>query len=449
MTISLSEHFIYGKLLKFTFPSMIMMIMMILTSIYGVVDGVFISNFIGAEPFAAVNIVMPFLMIFGAVGFMLGTGGSALVAYTFGTGNTKKANEIFSLLIYVLIGIGAVFTVLGEIFLIPISGLLGASESMIPYCIQYGRIIMIALVPYMLQNVFQSLLVTAERPQLGLYITIISGVTNVVLDALFIAVLKLGVPGAAAATALSQSIGGIVPLIYFILPNKSKLRLGKTHMDISAIVKACTNGASEFMTNISMSLVNMLYNWQLMRLLGANGVAAYGVIMYVTFIFAAVFIGYSMGSAPITGYHYGAGNKDKLKSLLHKSLRIIIIMEIVLTALAELLARPLSMIFVSYDAELLNMTIYAFMVYSLSFLVSGINMYASSFFTALNDGFTSAFISFCRTLVFQIFSVILLPILVGPNGIWYAVLVAELMSLGVSVFFLLRNRKKYGYGKES
>lgn len=446
MTISLSEHFTYGKLLKFTFPSMIMMI---LTSIYGVVDGVFISNFIGAEPFAAVNIVMPFLIIFGAVGFMLGTGGSALVAYTLGTGNHKKANEIFSLLIYVLIGIGLVFTVLGELFLAPISGILGADAAMLPYCTQYGRVILIALVPFMLQNVFQSLLVTAERPQLGLYITIISGVTNMILDALFVAVWKLGVPGAAAATALSQSIGGIVPLIYFLLPNKSRLRLGKTHFDMSSIVKACSNGASEFMTNISMSIVNMLYNWQLMRLLGTNGVAAYGVIMYVTFIFAAIFIGYSMGSAPVTGYHYGAGNKEELKSLLRKSLRIIIIMGIILTALAELLARPLSMIFVSYDANLLDMTIYAFMVYSLSFLVSGINMYTSSFFTALNDGFTSAFISFCRTLVFQIISVILLPVLFGASGIWYAVLVAELLSLIVSVFFLLKNRKKYGYGKDA
>lgn len=318
------------------------MIMMILTSIYGVVDGVFISNFIGSEPFAAINIVMPFLMIFGAVGFMLGTGGSALVAFTLGTGNTKKANEIFSLLVYVLIGIDLLFTILGEIFLAPISGLLGADASMLPYCIQYGRIIMIALVPFMLQNVFQSLLVTAERPQLGLYITIISGVTNVVLDALFIAVFKFGVPGAAAATAISQSIGGIVPLVYFLLSNKSKLRLGKTHMDMSAILKACTNGASEFMTNISMSIVNMLYNWQQMRLLGTNGVAVYGVIMYVTFIFAAMFIGYSMGSAPITGYHYGAGNKDELKSLLHKSLRIIIIMGIINSAYHEAAIRVLS-----------------------------------------------------------------------------------------------------------
>lgn len=445
MNLSLSEHFTYGKLLKFTFPSMIMMI---LSSIYGVVDGVFISNFIGAEAFAAVNLIMPFLMIFGAVGFMLGTGGSALVAFTLGTGNERKAKEIFSLLIYVLIGIGIVFTILGEIFLVPIANLLGADQSMLPYCIQYGRIILIALIPFMLRNIFQSLLVTAERPNLGLYVTILAGVANVILDALFIAVFQLGVPGAAAATALSQSIGGIVPLVYFILPNSSRLHLGRTHMDLRAIVKACTNGASEFMTNISMSVVNMLYNWQLMRLLGTNGVAAYGVIMYVTFIFASIFIGYSMGSAPITGYHYGAGNKDELKSLLRKSLKIIIVMGIVLTGLAELLARPLSMIFVSYDTELLSMTIFAFSVYSLSFLVSGINMYASSFFTALNDGFTSAFISFCRTLVFQIFSVILLPVLIGPDGIWYAVLVAEILSLVVSVFFLLRNGGKYGYGSK-
>lgn len=445
MNLSLSEHFTYGKLLKFTFPSMIMMI---LSSIYGVVDGVFISNFIGAEAFAAVNLIMPFLMIFGAVGFMLGTGGSALVAFTLGTGNERKANEIFSLLIYVLIGIGIAFTILGEIFLVPIANLLGADQSMLPYCIQYGRIILIALVPFMLQNIFQSLLVTAERPNLGLYVTILAGITNVILDALFIAVFQLGVPGAAAATALSQSIGGIVPLIYFILPNSSRLHLGRTHMDLRAIVKACTNGASEFMTNISMSVVNMLYNWQLMRLLGTNGVAAYGVIMYVTFIFASIFIGYSMGSAPITGYHYGAGNKDELKSLLRKGLKIIIVMGIVLTVLAELLARPLSMIFVSYDTELLSMTIFAFSVYSLSFLVSGISIYASSFFTALNDGFTSAFISFCRTLVFQIFSIILLPVLFGPDGIWYAVLVAEILSLIVSVFFLLRNRGKYGYGSK-
>ena len=359
MHIELSEHFTYSKLLRFTFPSIIMMV---LNSIYGVVDGFFISNFIGAEPFAAVNIVIPFLMIFGAVGFMIGTGGSALVAYTLGVGDKKKANEIFSLLVYLLVGLGLLLTVISEIFVGPISQFLGADAEMLPYCVTYGRILMIALVPFMLQNVFQSFLVTAERPQLGLVTTLVSSVLNIVLDALFIAVFRWGVAGAASATALSQTIGGIVPLTFFIMSRSSKLRLGKTHMDLRAITKACTNGASEFMTNVSMSIVNMLYNWQLMRMLGTNGVAAYGVIMYVNDIFLSIYIGYSMGSAPIVGYHYGAENRDELKNLFKKSLRIILVMSIVLTIAAELLARPLSMIFVSYDTELLEMTTYAFAV---------------------------------------------------------------------------------------
>ena len=442
MHIELSGHFSYKKLLRFTFPSMVMMV---LTSIYGVVDGFFISNFIGAEPFAAVNIIMPFLMIFGAVGFMIGTGGSALVAYTLGVGNKKKANEIFSLLIYLLISAGLFFTLIGEIFLRPISQFLGADSAMLPYCVAYGRILMLALVPFMLQNVFQSFLVTAERPQLGLYTTLVSGVSNIVLDALFIAVFRWGVTGAAAATGISQVVGGIVPLTFFIFSRSSKLHLGKTHMDVRAIVKACTNGSSEFMTNVSMSVVNMLYNWQLMRRLGTNGVAAYGVIMYVNFIFLSIFIGYSMGSAPIVGYHYGAGNKDELKNLFHKSIRLILGMSVLLTVAAELLTRPLSMIFVSYDKELLEMTVFAFRVYSVSFLLSGMNIYASSFFTALNDGFTSAMISFCRTLIFEVVAVLLLPVIFGANGIWFAVLVAEAFALALSAYFLVRNRKKYSY----
>ena len=357
MNISLSDHFTYKKLLRFTFPSIVMMI---LTSIYGVVDGVFVSNFVGSEAFASINIIMPFLMILGAIGFMTGSGGSALVALTFGTGNEKKAKEIFSLLVYVLIAVGFLFTVGGEILLAPMARLLGADEILLPYCVRYGRIILLALIPFMLQNVFQSFLVVAERPQLGLLITIASGLTNMILDAYFIAVLRLGVVGAAAATALSQSIGGLIPLLYFIFPNKSRLRLGKTHMDFSALLNACTNGASEFMTNISMSIVNMLYNWQLMRLSGSDGVAVYGVIMYVSFIFAALFIGYSMGSAPIVGYHCGAGNKSELKNLLGKSFRLILTFQIILTIAAEAGAPFLAGIFVRYNTHLLDMTVHAF-----------------------------------------------------------------------------------------
>lgn len=442
MNIQLSEHFTYGKLLKFTFPSIIMMVF---TSIYGVVDGVFVSNFVGSESFAAVNLIMPFLMILGAIGFMLGTGGSALVAFILGTGDGQKANRVFSLMVYVLIVLGGIFTVGGILFMEPMARLLGADEAMLPVCVQYGRIVMLGLIPFMLQNTFQSFLVTAERPHFGLYITIAAGVTNMVLDALFVGVFRWGVAGAAAATVISQIVGGVIPLVYFICPNKSKLRLGKTKMDFRMLGKAAANGSSEFMTNVSMSLVNMLYNWQLMRLIGAQGVAVFGIIMYVSFIFAAIFIGYSMGSAPVIGFHYGAGNKEELKGLFRKSLWILLVFSVVLTGLAMMLAKPLAMIFVAYDAELLELTKRALTIYSLSFLMSGFNIFASSFFTALNDGLTSALISFGRTLMFQVASVLLLPLIFDVDGIWAAVILAEGLALILSAACVIRNRKRYGY----
>lgn len=442
MNIQLSEHFTYGKLLKFTFPSIIMMVF---TSIYGVVDGVFVSNFAGSESFAAVNLIMPFLMILGAIGFMLGTGGSALVAFILGTGDGQKANRVFSLMVYVLIVLGGIFMVGGILFMEPMARLLGADEAMLPVCVQYGRIVMLGLIPFMLQNTFQSFLVTAERPHFGLYITIAAGVTNMALDALFVGVFRWGVAGAAAATVISQIVGGVIPLVYFICPNKSKLRLGKTKMDFRMLGKAAANGSSEFMTNVSMSLVNMLYNWQLMRLIGAQGVAVFGIIMYVSFIFAAIFIGYSMGSAPVIGFHYGAGNKEELKGLFRKSLRILLVFSVVLTGLAMMLAKPLAMIFVAYDAELLGLTKRALTIYSLAFLMSGFNIFASSFFTALNDGLTSALISFGRTLMFQVASVLLLPLIFDVDGIWAAVILAEGLALILSAVCVIRNRKKYGY----
>ena len=442
MNIQLSEHFTYRKLLRFTLLSMVMMVF---TSIYGVVDGVFVSNFVGSASFAAVNLIMPFLMILGAVGFMLGAGGSALAAFTLGTGDEKRANEIFSLLIYVLIGLGAVFTVGGILFMEPMARFLGADEAMLPVCVQYGRVVLTALVPFMLQNTFQSFLVTAERPHFGLYITIAAGVSNMALDALFIAGFGWGVTGAALATAISQFIGGIIPLVYFALPNKSRLRLCRAGWDGRALARACTNGSSEFMTNISMSVVNMLYNWQLMRLMGADGVAVFGIIMYVNFIFVSIFLGYSMGSAPVVGYHFGAGDREELQGLLRRSLRLVAVMGAVMTVLALLLARPLSMIFVSYDAALLTVTVRAFSIYALSFLLVGFNIFSSAFFTALNDGFTSALISFARTLVFEAAAVLVLPLVAGIDGVWASVIAAEALALILSAACLVRNRKKYGY----
>lgn len=442
MRIQLSEHFSYQKLLRFVLPSVVMMIF---TSIYGVVDGLFVSNFVGKTPFAAVNLIMPLLMILGALGFMIGTGGSAIVSKTMGEGNLEKANQYFSMLVYVTIAGGILLTILGQIGIRPLAMAMGATENMIDDCVLYGRILLVSLTAFMLQNVFQSFFVTAEKPQLGLGITVAAGLTNMVLDFLFIAVFHWGVAGAAVATALSQVVGGIVPIFYFVRPNNSRLRISKAKWDGRALLKSCTNGSSELMTNVSMSLVNMLYNFQLMRLVGENGVAAYGVIMYVNLIFVSIFLGYSIGSAPIVGYHYGAANHGELKSLFRKSLTLIGIAGIVLTLLAVGLSGPLSKVFVGYDAELFALTKHGFRLYSLSFLVTGFNIFGSAFFTALNNGAVSATISFLRTLLFQIIVVLILPIFIGINGIWLAIVVAELMALVVTMLFFITKRKQYHY----
>ncbi len=442
MRIQLSDHFTYGKLLKFTVPSVAMMVF---TSIYGVVDGYFVSNWVGKIPFAAVNFIMPVLMILSAVGFMFGAGGSALVAKTLGEEKRELANRSFSLLVYTSVICGAVITVLGILFLPQIAVLLGAEGEMLKNCVTYGRIILLALPAYILQLEFQNFFITAEKPQLGLIVTICSGVANMVLDALLVAVFKFGLVGAASATAISQAVGGIVPLIYFFRPNTSLLRLGKTNFDKRALVKACTNGSSELLSNISMSLVGMLYNIQLMKYAGENGVAAYGVLMYVSFVFNAIFIGYSIGTAPVVGYHFGAKNQDELKGLLKRSSLIIISCSLCMLVLAEVLAAPFADIFVGYDPELFELTRRGFTIYSFAFLFSGMAIFGSSFFTALNDGLTSAIISFLRTLVFQVAAVLLLPLIWDIDGVWISIVIAEFLAVIVMILFLFAKRKKYGY----
>lgn len=442
MKIQLSDHFTTSRLLRFVFPSIVMMIF---TSIYGVVDGLFVSNYVGKTPFAAVNLIMPFLMIMGAVGFMFGTGGSAVVSQALGEGKADKANQYFSMMVYVVIGSGIVLTLAGLLFLRPIAAAFGATGEMLDNCVVYGRIILCTLTAFMLQNVFQSFLVTAERPQLGLAVTVAAGVANMALDFVFIAVFHWGIVGAAAATAASQLIGGFVPLVYFFRPNTSRLRLVKTRFHARILGKTCINGSSELMTNISMSLVNILYNFQLMRYIGEDGVAAYGIIMYVSFIFAAIFIGYSIGSAPIIGYHYGAGNHAELKGLFRKSLWLIALWNIILTALAVLTAQPLAKIFVGYDACLTDLTRRALCLYSLSFLVMGINIFGSAFFTALGNGVVSAAISFLRTLLFQVAAVLVLPLFFGIDGIWLSIVAAELLALVVTATFFIRKRDYYHY----
>ncbi len=440
--IRLSDQFTYHRLMRFVLPSIIMMIV---TSVYSIVDGFFVSNLVGTSAFAALNLIMPFLMALGSFGFMIGTGGSALVAKTLGEGKAAKANEYFSLLIYVTIAAGIILSVVGIIFLRPIAVLLGATEAILDDCVLYGRILLISNTAFMLQNAFQSFLVTAEKPHFGLAISVLAGVLNVILDFLLIYVLHWGLAGAAIATAFSQTLGACVPYIYFLMPNRSVLRLTKTRFDGRALLQSAINGSSEMLTNISTSFVSMLYNLQLIAMAGENGVAAYGVIMYVNFIFMGFYFGFAVGSSPVISYHYGAENHQELSSLFRKSLVIISIAAITMTVLAELFARPLSGLFVGYDAQLLEMTYSAFRLYALSFLVAGFNIFGSAFFTALNNGVLSAAISFLRTLVLQIAAIMLLPLLFGINGIWIALTVAEALTLIVTIALLAAKRKVYHY----
>ena len=442
MKIELSEHFTYKKLIKFTLPTIIMMIF---TSIYGVVDGVFISNVAGSNSFASINLIMPVIMIIGTIGFMIGTGGSAIISKTLGEGNKEEANRQFSMFIYLEIILGVVFTIIGIILLRPIAKMLGATEEMMEDCLTYGRILLFGMTSFILQNSFQSFMVVAEKPRFGLAISVAAGITNIVLDFLLIYVFRLGVAGAAIATVTSQIVGAIIPLVYFSKKNNTMLKIGKTKFKLSTIIKTCTNGSSEMVTNLSMSLINILFNMQLMKFAGANGVSAYGIIMYVGFLFVGTYMGYSVGTAPIIGYHYGAGNKEELKSLLSKSLKLLGVVAIIMTGLAEILSKPLASIFVSYDKELLELTINALRLYSLSYIISWFNIFASSFFTALNNGLVSALISFLRTLVFQVAMILILPAIWGINGIWISVACAEILSLFVSIMFFIKNKKKYEY----
>jgi putative MATE family efflux protein len=442
MEIQLSEHFDYKKLLKFTFPSIIMMIF---SSVYGVVDGLFISNFVGKTAFTAVNFAMPVLMILGSVGFMFGAGGSAIIAKTMGEGKREEAKKQFSMLVYVLIILSVLLAVLGFIFLRPILSILGAEGEMLDDCVLYGQIILFALPALILQFAFQSFFIAAEKPDIGLKVTVVAGVGNMVLDALFIAVFKLGIAGAALATAISQCSGGIIPLIYFAKENPTPLRLTKPTFHMGTLANACANGSSELLSNIAMSIVGMLYNVQLLKYAGEDGVAAYGVLMYVNMIFLAIFIGYSMGTAPVVSYHYGAANHAELQSLRKKSLIIIGISSLIMFLLAETLARPLSMIFSSYDENLFDMTVRAFLIYSFSFLFSGFAIWSSSFFTALNNGVVSAIISFLRTLVFQVAAVLILPLVLGLDGIWLSIVAAEVMAVILGIIFLVALRKRYRY----
>ena len=442
MKIQLSDHFTYRRLLRFVFPSVIMMIF---TSIYGVIDGLFVSNFVGKTAFAAINLVMPFIMVLGGFGFMIGTGGSALVAKKLGEGDTRKANRYFSMLIWFTLIIGVFFSIVGIVFARPVAYFLGATENMIRDCVLYAQISFIFNTSYMYQNLFQSFLVAAEKPKLGLISTVAAGLTNIGLDALFIAVFHWGVSGAALATGLSQCVGAAIPFVFFARKNDTALHIVRAKLELRVLLKTCSNGVSELLNNVASSIVAMMYNFQLLRFIGENGVAAYGVLMYIQFIFVAIYVGYAIGSAPIVSYHYGAQNHSELRNMLKKSSTLMGIAGICMTILAQLLAIPLAKIFVGYDVELYNLTVHAFRIFAFSFILCGMNIFTSSFFTALNNGAVSAIISFLRTLVFQLICVLALPLIFDIDGIWLAIAFAELFAFIISLLFLIGKRKQYHY----
>lgn len=442
MRIQLSDHFTYKRLLRFVLSPILMMVF---TSLYSIVDGFFVSNFVGKTPFAAVNLIMPVCMGLGTIGTMIGTGGSAIVSKTLGEGKREQANRHFSMLVYFSVILSVILSAIGFIFAPPIAALLGASGELLKNCVIYSRILFIALTAFVLQNIFQSFFVTAEKPSLSLKVSVIAGLTNIVLDFLFIVVFKWGIAGAAAATGIGQLVGGVVPLFYFSRKNDSLLKLTKTKFSKKLLINTFINGSSEMVTNLSASLVNILYNFRLMKLAGENGIAAYGIIMYVNFIFMAIFFGYSIGSAPIIGYHYGASNYNELKNLFRKSVFLMGISGVIMTILAEIMTVPLVTVFAGYDAELFAMTCHGFRLYSLAFIIMGINVWGSAFFTALGNGAVSAAISFLRTLIFQIVVIMILPAVLGIDGIWLAIAAAELLALIFTIMFFAAEKNKYKY----
>lgn len=442
MKIQLSDHFTYRRLLRFALPSIIMMIF---TSIYGIVDGLFVSNFVGTVPFAAINLIMPILMIIGALGFMMGAGGTAIVSKTLGEGKKRLANEYFSIIVYFTAAAGFILAILGTAFIRPLSILLGADGELLECCVSYGRIVILAMPAFMLQHLFQSFFVVAEKPKRGLFVTVLAGITNMALDALFVAVLDMGLEGAALATSISQIIGGLLPVFFFSSKKSGIIRLSRTKFYGAALLRAATNGSSELMSNISASVVTIIYNYQLIRFAGENGIAAYGVIMYLSFTFVAMFIGYSVSTAPIIGFHYGAANKRELGNLLRKSTVITLTLGAMMTVVSFAFSRELASVFVSYDESLMDMTTRGLKIFSLSFVFSGFSIFGSSFFTALNNGPISAFISFMRTLVYQAAGVIILPIILGMDGIWYSMLFAEILAILTTIICIFTFKNRYGY----
>jgi len=444
--MQISDRFTFFRLIRFALPTIIMVIF---TSLYGIVDGLFISNVVGDDAFTAVNLFLPVFYMLGSIGFLLGSGGCALIAKLFGQGDEHTARRMFSGLFIITAVTAATFTAIMIPVMPRVASALGAKGDVYGHCVTYGRIMLAGLVPFILQSFFQYYFAVADRPKLGLAITVAAGVTNMLGDFLLIYVADMGVVGAAVATIVGECVGSVIPVAYFFIKKGKRLYFAKPSFNAKTIFKICSNGSSEMITNISSSLVNMLYNFQLLKYIGNDGVVAYGILMYIGFIFIGCYLGFAVGVSPIVGYNYGANDREQLQSIFKKCLLFYTAAAVIMTALSEALASPLAYVFVNYDENLLELTTLAIRIYSLSFLISGFNIFASAFFTALNNGPVSFVISVSRTLLFQIGAVFLTPLIFGVNGIWSATAVAELLSLAISVTMIMIYRKKYGYVKSA
>lgn len=440
--ISLTDHFTWGKLARYVAPGVIMMLF---TSLYTVVDGIFVSNFTGKTSFAAVNLIFPIVAIYDGFGFMFATGGTALVAKTIGEGDRDRANRYFSLIVYVTFVLGAVIALVGALTMRPLAIRLGATGQLLDDAVTYGVIFVVGTPAFVMQSLFQSFFAAADKPRLGLLFIVAAGLTNILLDGIFVAILHWGVGGAAFASVMSQVVGGLIPLIYFVRPNSSLLRLGKTAWYGKALAKTCLNGSSEFVVNISFSLVNIVYNYQLMRLAGENGITAFGFIMYVCFFFLAFFFGYDVGMAPIVGYNLGAGNQKELHNVFVKSLWIVLVAGGCMLGLSQALAVPLGKLYLGYDQTLLEMSVHGFRLYAVAFLIVGLNIWGSAFFTALNNGFVSGALALLRTFAFQLVFVLTLPLALGIDGVWWACSASEGAAAVVTIGCLAGLRSRYGY----
>ena len=440
--VSLRDHFTWGNLARYVAPSVVMMVF---TSLYTVVDGIFVSNYTGKTPFAAVNLIFPVIAIYGAFGFMFGTGGTALVTKTIGEGDRDRANRIFSLLVFVTLGLGGVIALVGALTMRPLAIALGASGELLEEAVVYGVVFIVGTPAFVLQSLFQSFFAAADKPRLGLLFIVAAGLTNILLDGILVAALRLGVAGAALASVLAQMVGGLIPLVYFVRPNGSLLRLCATRWEGKAVFKSALNGSSELLVNISFSIVNMIFNMQLLKLAGENGIAAYGFIMYVCFFFLAAFFGYDVGMAPIVGYNLGLGNKEELHNIFVKSLWIVLLGGLAMLALAEGLAVPLGKLYVGYDPELLAMSVRGFRIYAVGFAVVGLNIWGSAFFTALNNGVVSGALAISRTFAFEMICIFLLPMALGLDGVWWTCAVSEGAAAVVTVGCLAGLRRRYGY----